>query len=140
MAFEANEYGRSIAAPGLVLNDQPYTTGSRVMAEDALSEGGFAVYGKKGEDVKGYAASPESDGYFLGIAQRVVTRDEYPIGTPVTVVTAGQIWVKVEADVSSGNGAFITTAGGWGAAGTAVANATYRTSAKSGGYAVIELK
>lgn len=140
MAFEADEFGRSIAAPGLVFADQPYTCESHVMAEEADLEGGFPVFGKVGEDVKAYAASPAENGYFLGIAQRIVTRDSYPVGTPVSVVTAGRIWVKVAADVSSGNKAYITSEGKWGATGTAINNATYKTSAKANGYAVVEIK
>lgn len=141
MAFEANEFGRSVAAPGLLFADQPYTNESRVMADSVELEGGFPVFAKIGEDVKAYGTKPSDEGaYFLGIAQRVVVRDEYPAGTAVNVVTAGRIWVKVDADVCSGNKAFITTAGAWGATGTEVANATYKTSAKSGGYAVVELK
>lgn len=140
MAFEADEFGRSIAAPGLVFPDQPYTCETRVMAEEVDSEGGFPIFGKIGEDVKAYAQNPASNGYFLGIAQRIVTRDSYPAGVALSVVTAGRIWVKVAADVSSGNHAFITAEGKFGAAGTELANATYKTSAKNGGYAVVELK
>lgn len=155
MAFEANEYGCSIAAPGLILPDQPYQTLSRKIEDGTELEGGFAVWAKKGEDIKVWGTRPtvettETDGtktvspdpnsYFLGIAQRIVTRDEYPKGTPVNVVTSGQIWVKVAAAVQSGNGAYITTTGEWGPSGTAITGVTYLTSATANGYAVIAIK
>lgn len=146
MAFEANEYGRSIAAPGLVLPDQPYTSVSRVAAEAFETEGGFPVFAKKGEDAKGYAASPASDGYFLGIGQRIVTRDEYPVGTPISVVVTGMVWVKVGGDVQSGDGVSVNATGEFvksdsGTSGlTDVSNAKFMTSATSGSYAVVALK
>ena len=46
------------------------------MAEGSDLEGGFPVYKKKGEDVKAYVNKPSTDGYFFGVAQRIVTRDE----------------------------------------------------------------
>lgn len=144
MAFEAQDFNRSIAAPGLVFPDQPYSTVSRCMAEASESEGGFPVYATKGEDVKAYITKPSTDGYFLGIAQRIVTRDEYPIGTPVTIVTTGMIWVKVGGDVKSGDGVAIDGDGNWvteGSTGaTTVDNAKFITSASEGSYAVVSLK
>lgn len=266
MAFEANEYGRSVAAPGLIFSDQPTATESRCMADDADSEGGFPVFAKKGEDVKAYATKPEAvehvkrvvevtpalksgetgavgsktvtvtigaktfsatttsaetiasiiddlvaainnastgsesfvavdgttkitltakdygssyndimiiagstdgnvefdestgvkqtaagvdakeGGYFLGIAQRIVTRDEYPAGTPVTVVTTGHIWVKAGGDVLSGDGLAIDANGKWVAVDsedqtqTAVQGGKFLTSASEGAYAVVALK
>lgn len=146
MAFEANEYGRSVAAPGLIFPDQPTATESRCMADDADSEGGFPVFAKKGEDVKAYASKPEADGYFLGIAQRIVTRDEYKAGTPVTVVTTGHIWVKTGGDVKSGDDLAIDKNGKWVAlknedsTQTAVQGGKFLTSASEGAYAVVGIK
>lgn len=146
MAFEANEYGRSVAAPGLIFPDQPTATESRCMADDADSEGGFPVFAKKGEDVKAYASKPEADGYFLGIAQRIVTRDEYKAGTPVTVVTTGHIWVKTGGDVKSGDELAIDENGKWVALKkedskqTAVQGGKFLTSASEGAYAVVAIK
>ena len=147
MAFAANEYGRSVAAPGLVFPDQPYSTVSRCMAEATESEGGFPVFAKKGEDVKGYTEKPESDGYFLGIAQRVVNRDEYAVGDPVTVVTDGMIWVSVGGDVQSGDGVGIDASGNFVAfAGEAtgsleeVKGGKFMSTAPSGSYAIVALK
>lgn len=149
MSFEANEYGRSVAAPGLVFPDQPYSTVSRCMAGAKLIEGGSPVFAKKGEDVKAFAEKPVSDGYFLGIAQRIITRDEYPAGTPVTVVTSGMIWVTAGADVQSGESVGIDASGNFvpydgestGAASlTEVKGGTFTTSASNGGYVVVTLK
>ena len=147
MAFEANDYGRSVAAPGLIFPDQPTSTVSRCMAEDKKSEGGFPVFAKKGEDVKGYAEKPATDGYFLGIAQRIVTRDEYPIGTPVTVVTGGMIWVTAGADVKSGDNVGIDASGNFvpfeGAATGSlpeVKGGKFMSTAPSGSYAIVALK
>lgn len=149
MSFEANEYGRSVAAPGLIFPDQPTSTVSRCMAEEKKKEGGFAVFAKKGEDVKAYATKPVSDGYFLGIAQRIVTRDEYGVGTPVTVVTSGMIWVTAGADIRSGESVGIDASGNFvpydgestGAASlTEVKGGTFTTSAQNGGYVVVSLK
>lgn len=146
MAFEADEYGRSVAAPGLVFPDQPYSTESRCMADTTESEGGFPVFAKKGDDVKAYVEKPETDGYFLGIAQRVVNRDEYPVGSPVTVVTTGQIWVKVGGDVKSGEGVGLNADGAFVAydssdnTQTEIPGATFKSTAPSGAYAVVMLK
>lgn len=147
MAFTANEFGRSIAAPGLVFPDQPYSTESRCMAEATESEGGFPVFAKKGEDVKVYTAKPETGGYFLGIAQRVVNRDEYPVGSPVTVVTEGQIWVSVGGDVKSGDNVGIDASGNFvayeGAATGSleeVKGGKFMSTAPSGSYARVVLK
>lgn len=147
MAFNANEYGRSVAAPGLVFPDQPYQTVSRCMAEESKSEGGFPVFAKKGEDVKAYAEKPETDGYFLGIAQRVVNKDEYPVGTPVTVVTSGIIWVSVGGDVKSGENVGIDASGNFvayeGAATGSleeVKGGKFMSTAPSGSYAIVVLK
>ena len=147
MAFTAEDYGRSVAAPGLIFPDQPYQTVSRCMAESSDSEGGFPVFAKKGEDVKAFAEKPVSDGYFLGIAQRIQTRDEYPVGTPVTVVTSGTIWVSVGGDVKSGQGVGIDASGNFVAfAGEATGSLTevkggkFMSTAPSGSYAVVVLK
>lgn len=147
MAFTAEEYDRSVAAPGLIFPDQPYSTVSRCMAEGTESEGGFPVFAKKGEDVKAYTEKPETDGYFLGIAQRIQTRDEYPVGTPVTVVTEGMIWVSVGGDVKSGQGVGIDASGNFMAfEGEAtgsleeVKGGKFMSTAPSGSYAVVVLK
>lgn len=147
MAFTAEDYGRSVAAPGLIFPDQPYSTVSRCMAEGTESEGGFPVFAKKGEDVKAYTEKPETDGYFLGIAQRIQTRDEYPVGTPVTVVTDGMIWVSVGGDVKSGQGVGIDASGNFVAfEGEAtgsleeVKGGKFMSTAPSGSYAVVVLK
>lgn len=147
MAFTAEDYGRSVAAPGLIFPDQPYSTVSRCMAEGTQSEGGFPVFAKKGEDVKAYTEKPETDGYFLGIAQRIQTRDEYPVGTPVTVVTDGMIWVSVGGDVKSGQGVGIDASGNFVAfEGEAtgsleeVKGGKFMSTAPSGSYAVVVLK
>lgn len=147
MAFTAEDYGRSVAAPGLIFPDQPYSTESRCMAEGTESEGGFPVFAKKGDDVKAYVEKPETDGYFLGIAQRIQTRDEYPVGTPVTVVTDGMIWVSVGGDVKSGQGVGIDASGNFVAfEGEAtgsleeVKGGKFMSTAPSGAYAVVVLK
>lgn len=147
MAFTAEDYGRSVAAPGLIFPDQPYSTVSRCMAEGTQSEGGFPVFAKKGEDVKAYTEKPETDGYFLGIAQRIQTRDEYPVGAPVTVVTDGMIWVSVGGDVKSGQGVGIDASGNFVAfEGEAtgsleeVKGGKFMSTAPSGSYAVVVLK
>lgn len=147
MAFTAEDYGRSVAAPGLIFPDQPYSTVSRCMAEGTESEGGFPVFAKKGEDAKAYTEKPETDGYFLGIAQRIQTRDEYPVGTPVTVVTDGMIWVSVGGDVKSGQGVGIDASGNFvafeGAATGSleeVKGGKFMSTAPSGSYAVVVLK
>lgn len=48
MAFSANQFGRSIAAPGLIVPNQPSVIDSGVMQEDKNVEGGFPLFGKFG--------------------------------------------------------------------------------------------
>lgn len=266
MAFTAEEYGRSVAAPGLVFPDQPYLSVSRCMADSTTDEGGFPVFAVKGEDVKAYATKPEAvehvkrvvevtpalksgetgaagsktvtvtigaktfsatttsaetiasiiddlvaainnastgsesfvavdgttkitltakdygssynaiaitagstddnvefdestgvkqtaagvdakeGGYFLGIAQRVITHDEYPAGTPVSVVASGMVWVVVGGDVKSGESVGISSAGKFvaydsnDATQTEIPGAKFMKTAPSGSYAVVVLK
>lgn len=142
MSFTADEFGRSVAAPGLVFPDIPYTCFSGVMADSSDLEGGFPVYKKKGEDVKVYATKPAEDGYFFGVAQRIVTRDEYPAGTPVSIITKGLVWVIAGGDVKSGDSVYVTADGKFTAASsgnTAEAGAKFITSAASGSFVVLEL-
>lgn len=247
MAFTANEFGRSLAAPGLVVPNNPYTTLSGCMADDSSLEGGFPLFRIPGDDVRVYATKPsevsgvarvlevtpvlgtaaagtvkvkkngvvvasatttsestvatvidalvaswdedlytptdgttkltvtakaqtadrnadvfemeysdgvgfsgniaqttagvtaKAGGAFLGVAERIATRDEYPAGTPVTVITKGQTYVLVAADVTSGSSAYVTSEGGWGTSGTQVSNGKYITSAAAGGFAILEL-
>lgn len=60
MAFSANEFGRDIAVPGLVIHNQPYQNLSGVMADGSTKCGGFAAYAVKGDDGKIYATKPSS--------------------------------------------------------------------------------
>lgn len=251
MAFNNNQFGRDIAAPGLVFPDTPYDCESGCMADSSTLEGGFALYRIPGEDVPCYATKPASvsqvkrvleltpviavagvgtvkircngvviasasttaettvatlidglvsglaasagyvfddgttkltitakeygaqansdvfaveysadsgfsgsitqttagvtakeGGYFRGVAQRIVTRDEYPAGTPVSIITKGKVWVLVSDDVQSGKSAYTCTAG-WGNSSSTgaeqVSNGKYVTSAPAGGFAVLEL-
>lgn len=144
MAYDFNEFGRSIAVPGMVIPNQPSNVESRCMMEDKDSEGGFPVFGKIGEDQAGYAVKPGEGGYFIGVAERMVVRDAYPKGTPVSVVTSGVIYVQVATDVKSGEEAGVNADGGWGVKGgdgiEAIAGAKYRTSASAGSLAQLILK
>ena len=264
MSFEAQDYGRSVAAPGLIEPDQPYSTISRCITANKESEGGFPIFAIKGEDDTAYPTKPaaveqvkrvveitptikqgetgavgskkvtvhigtetfeitttasdgvadvvddlvaaindastgsalfvaadgttkltltakeygsaansiaitaesldanivigdsavvqttagvdgKEAGYFLGIAQRIVTRDEYMKGNAVTVVTTGVIWVKVAGDVKSGETVGVTADNGFvkydSTPGTQTElNAKFITSAAEGGYAKVMLK
>lgn len=248
MAFSANEFGRDIAVPGLVIPNQPYQNITGVMADSSTKVGGFAVYGVKGDDRKIYATKPSSvngvarvlevtpvlgtaaagtvkvkkngtvvasatttsestvaavidalvaswnedlytptdgttkltvtakaqtadrnvdvfemeysadvgfsgaiaqttagvtakeAGYFIGVVQYEVTKDAFPQGTLANVIIDGQVMVQVASDVQSGAGAYVDGNGDWAASGTSISGAKYLTSAKNGGFAVLQIK
>ena len=54
MAYQINDFGASEKAAGLLIPNIPNTIASFVLQEDVDSEGGFPVYGYKGQDKKCY--------------------------------------------------------------------------------------
>lgn len=54
MAYQINDYGATEKAAGLLIPNIPNTIASFVLQEDVDLEGGFPVYGRKGQDKKCY--------------------------------------------------------------------------------------
>jgi hypothetical protein len=54
MAYQSNDFGASEKAAGLLIPNIPNTIVSFILQEDVDSEGGFPVYGYKGQDKKCY--------------------------------------------------------------------------------------
>ena len=54
MAYQNNDFGASEKAAGLLIPNIPNTIVSFILQEDVDSEGGFPVYGYKGQDKKCY--------------------------------------------------------------------------------------
>ena len=54
MAYQINDYGATEKAAGLLIPNIPNTIVSSVLQEDVALEGGFPVYGYKGQDKKCY--------------------------------------------------------------------------------------
>lgn len=81
----------------------------------------------------------KESGYFVGVVQHEVTKDAFPQGTMANVLIAGQIMVKVADDVQSGATGYVND-GEWSNTGTQVSNTKYLTSAKAGGFAVLQVK
>ena len=54
MAYQVNDYGATEKAAGLLIPNIPNTIVSSVLQEDVDLEGGFPVYGYKGQDKKCY--------------------------------------------------------------------------------------
>lgn len=54
MAYQVNDYGASEKAAGLLIPNIPNTIVSSILQEDVNLEGGFPVYGYKGQDKKCY--------------------------------------------------------------------------------------
>lgn len=54
MAYQSNDFGASEKAEGLLIPNIPNTIVSFILQEDVDSEGGFPVYGYKGQDKKCY--------------------------------------------------------------------------------------
>ena len=54
MAYQINDYGATEKAAGLLIPNIPNTIVSFILQEDVDSEGGFPVYGYKGQDKKCY--------------------------------------------------------------------------------------
>lgn len=144
MAFEADFFGRSKAAPGLPRLGVGYRAVSFIIQDDVDAEGGFPLFGVAGSDgvVWGSLATAAGQGtaYFAGVAVREAIRDGFEAGEIVTACRGGSIWVKVAEDVTSGTGVYYTADGAFGAAGTEVSGATYMTSASADGLALVEIK
>lgn len=134
----ANE---TIGAPGLLFPFVLHSIETGILQDSKDSEGGFALWGKKGEAGKVYAAKPASDGILLGIAQRTTISGGYEEGDAVNVVKKGRLWVKVSGEVTAGATAYVddTTGLPTATAGTAITGGVFKSNASGGELAELEI-
>lgn len=138
MAYSGNQVG----APGLLFPFVLHSIETGILQDSKDSEGGFALWGKKGEPGKVYAAKPASDGILLGIAQRTTVCDGYDVGDAVNVVKKGRVWVKVNGEVMAGQPAYVDDDSGLptaATAGTAITGGYFKSNAQNGELAELEI-
>ena len=137
MAYSGNQVG----APGLLFPFVLHSIETGILQDSKDSEGGFALWGKKGEPGKVYAAKPASDGILLGIAQRTTVCDGYDEGDAVNVVKKGRVWVKVKGEVMAGQPAYVDDVSGLptATAGTAITGGYFKYNAQNGELAELEI-
>lgn len=137
MAYSGNQVG----APGLLFPFVLHSIETGILQDSNDSDGGFALWGKKGEPGKVYAAKPESDGILLGIAQRTTVCDGYDEGDAVNVVKKGRVWVKVKGEVLAGQPAYVDDGSGLptATAGTAITGGYFKSNAQDGELAELEI-
>ena len=137
MAYSGNQVG----APGLLFPFVLHSIETGILQDSKDSEGGFVLWGKKGEPGKVYAAKPESDGILLGIAQRTTVCDGYDEGDAVNVVKKGRVWVKVKGEVLAGQPAYVDDGSGLptATAGTAITGGYFKSNAHDGELAELEI-
>ncbi len=126
--------------PGLLFPFVAHSIETGVMQDGKELAGGFALWGKTGEPGKVWSEKPDS-GIFLGIAQLTTVRDEYEAGDIVNVIKKGRVWVKVSAEVTANQAAYVDDDGNISATatGTAIAGATFKTNATANGIAELEI-
>ena len=137
MAYSGNQVG----APGLLFPFVHHSIETGILQDSKDSEGGFALWGKKGETGKVYAAKPASDGILLGIAQRTTVCNGYDEGDAMNVVKKGRIWVKVKGEVLAGQPAYVDDGSGLptATAGTAITGGYFKSNAQDGELAELEI-
>ncbi len=127
----------TLGAPGLLFPFVLHSIEGGILQDSKDMEGGFALWGKKGEPGKVWAARPQvadgasgtkddPDSFLAGLCQRTTVSGGYDEGDAVNVVKKGRIWVKVKGAVTSGADAYV------GADGLPTASST-STTAISGG-------
>jgi len=137
----------TLGRPGLLFPFVNHSVETGIIQESVDSEGGFALWGKKGEPGKVYATKPASDGILLGVCQRTTISDGYDEGDAVNVVKKGRVWVKVKGEVLAGQPANIDDASGLptssataeNATVTAISGGVFKSNASDGELAELEI-
>ncbi len=137
----------TLGRPGLLFPFVNHSVETGIIQEDVDSEGGFALWGKKGEPGKVYATKPASDGVLLGVCQRTTVCDGYSEGDAVNVVKKGRVWVNVKGEVLAGQPANIddntglptSAATAEKATVTAISGGVFKSNAADGALAELEI-
>lgn len=130
-------------APGLLFPLVTSSIETGVMKEAKDAEGGFPLYGKKGDALGCYVTKPSEDGYLKGFALRTLRNDKYDEGDTVNVIKKGRFYVKVLGQVVSGEAAYVNdtnngiTATASGA--TAIPGGVFKSNANDGELAELEI-
>ena len=147
MAFNWYSYGQDKAVVGMKAD-------STVDVIDSYGAEGTVYAGQVvelGTDPEKQVAASTTAANVIGIAifenkaqfawTATGTPIEYPEGYAVPVMTFGDVWVSVEADVTAGDGAYIDASGKFtDSTGTAVSGMKYMTSAGAGELAVVRVR
>lgn len=100
MAYQNNDFGASEKAEGLLIPNIPNTIVSFILQEDVDSEGGFPVYGYKGQDKKCYkthAAANQAEAAVWNLTPSVGTA---AVGT-IKVVRNGVVVAEITTTIGS---------------------------------------
>ena len=141
MAVVQSSYGRRmpIGANGMAADMQGWDADTKQCESASIGFGLAVSRGTKDNSVVLGGAC------FAGISVRDVTlvhttADRYEQKDNMAVATAGDWWVIVAANVLAGRAvSYNTTTGQLGSAGTAIAGASWVTSASTGGLAIVRL-
>ena len=104
MAYQVNDYGATEKAAGLLIPNIPNTIVSFILQEDVDLEGGFPVYGYKGQDKKCYkthVASNEAVAAVWHITPSVGTADTGTIKVTRNSVAVAEISTTSSSTVKS---------------------------------------
>lgn len=88
MAYQSNDFGASEKAAGLLIPNIPNTIVSFILQEDVDLEGGFPVYGYKGQDKKCYKTHVASNQAVAAVWNITPSVDTAAVGT-IKVVRNG---------------------------------------------------
>lgn len=133
----------NIGAPGLLFPLVTSSIETGVMREAKDCEGGFPLYGKKGDALGCFVNKPAEDGYLKGFCLRTLRNYKYEVGDVVNVLKKGRFYVKVLGQVLPGEPAYINitnngiTATAAGA--TAIPGGVFKTKANDGDLAELEI-
>lgn len=114
MAYQINDFGASEKAAGLLIPNIPNTIASFVLQEDVDSEGGFPVYGYKGQDkkcYKTYAAANEAVASVWNITPTLVVAATGAIKVVRNGVQVAEISTTASSDVKEVVEALVTAFG-----------------------------
>ena len=147
MAFNWYQYGQDKAVEGMKA-DSTIDVIDSYAAEGTVYAGNVV---ERGTDPGTQVAASTTAANVIGVAifeQKAQfawvspgTPVEYPEGYAVPVCTFGDVYVKVDADVTAGDGAYINATGGFtDSTGTAVSGMTYMTSAAADELAVVRVR
>lgn len=104
MAYQINDYGATEKAAGLLIPNIPNTIVSSVLQEDVALDGGFPVYGYKGQDKKCYKTHAAANQAVAAVWNLTPTLGTAAVGTIKVVRNDVEV-----AEISTTSGSTVKT-------------------------------